>query len=182
MKALRMLVCSILPLMAGTEKSWAPTPAMADAAPSARQWTSAQEFARQYRPILRADSIRLSDSLAYQIVLAADKHGIERQLAFQLVWVESRFKPDAVSPVGALGLTQVMPRTGQGVCALTPRQLHEAEHNLDCGFTYLAQLLSRYDNVQWLALVAYYRGPYRADQVRALGLGYPENILTRAAN
>ena len=39
--------------------------------------------------------------------------GIDPEIAFELVRVESRFNPRAVSPVGARGLTQVMPRTAR---------------------------------------------------------------------
>ena len=42
---------------------------------------------------------------------AATRERIDPQLAFRLVSVESSFRSYAVSPVGAVGLTQVMPET-----------------------------------------------------------------------
>jgi soluble lytic murein transglycosylase len=141
------------------------------------QWLAAQEFVREYRPLLRADSGRLSDSLALLVVTAADNNNVSRRLAFQLVLIESRFSVTALSSVGARGLTQVMPSTGRTVCGLTREQLHQAAPNLDCGFQYLRSLLDRYDNNEWFALTGYYRGPTRADQIKRLGLGYPESIL-----
>ena len=130
----------------------------------------AQQFARQYRAALRSDSVRLTDSLAYQIVRTADHYGVERRVAFGLVWTESRFKVDARGKVGDVGLAQVLPSTGRRVCGIrTVRELYEPGRNLDCGFKFYAQLLERYGAVDWLALVAYNRGPRIADSIRAQG-------------
>jgi soluble lytic murein transglycosylase-like protein len=142
------------------------------------QWTAARALAAEYRVTLRADSVRLSDSLAFHVVVAADRHAVSRRLAFQLVLIESRFSPTALSPAGARGLTQLLPRTAWTVCALPAVALADPRANLDCGFRYLGTLLVRYDGNEWFALVGYYRGPWRADQIKRLGLGYPESILT----
>lgn len=176
MKVLRILLCAFT-LAFLPAKAYGPTRAMADAARTADQWEDAQAFLLEYRPQLKADSLRLSDSLALQVVQAADNNLIPRRLAFQLVMIESRFKPTALSDKGAIGLTQVMPRTGKTVCGLTVVQLNQAEPNLGCGFKYLRSLLDRYDGNEWFALTGYYRGPYRADQIKRQGLGYPESIL-----
>lgn len=47
-------------------------------------------------------------SLMYKL---AKENGIPLDIMFWLVHTESRFKPDAVSPVGAYGYMQVMPET-----------------------------------------------------------------------
>lgn len=156
---------------------WAPTASAARAQTELARWDEAQDFAQEYRIRLRSDSTRLSDSLAYQIVQAADAYGVDRRVAFQLVWVESRFYDRALSNVGAIGLTQVMPRTGSRVCNLTKRELYVPLRNLDCGLKFYSQLLARYEQNHWFALAAYYRGPARADDIKAQGLGYPESIL-----
>ena len=59
----------------------------------------------------------------------------------------------------------------------TVRELYQPVRNLDCGFRFYAELLERYSAVDWLALVAYNRGPRVADGIRAQGHGYPEQIL-----
>ena len=109
---------------------------------------------------------------------AADRHGIEHRVAFGMIWTESRFKVDALGKVGDVGLVQVLPSTARKVCGIrSVRKLYDPATNLDCGFGYYAQMLERYGDVHWLALVAYNRGPRMADSIRAQGLGYPEHIL-----
>lgn len=43
----------------------------------------------------------------------ADKHGLPRDFFARLIWKESRFDPNAVSPVGAEGIAQFMPGTAK---------------------------------------------------------------------
>ncbi len=52
--------------------------------------------------------------LAGTIVDVASAEGIDPELAFRLVKLESDFNVRATSPVGAIGLTQVMPATATG--------------------------------------------------------------------
>ncbi|HIE00633.1 MAG TPA: hypothetical protein EYP59_10145 [Thiotrichaceae bacterium] len=44
---------------------------------------------------------------------AANRHGIDHRLFHALIKHESAWDPDALSPKGARGLTQIMPRTGE---------------------------------------------------------------------
>jgi hypothetical protein len=45
------------------------------------------------------------------LVAAADQHGLPVAFLARLIWQESRFRQSAVSPVGAQGVAQFMPRT-----------------------------------------------------------------------
>ena len=74
-----------------------------------------------------------------------------------LVWQESRWRADAVSPVGARGLAQLMPGTARdlGVNALDPFA------NLEGGARYLREQLDRFDGNIEKALAAYNAGPGR---------------------
>ena len=174
---LRKLV-TWLGLAAMAAPALVPTVSGSEVHAAEEQWHDAQFFARQYRPLLRRDSLRLTDDLAYLIEQAADRHGIEHRVAFGMIWTESRFKIDALGKVGDVGLVQVLPSTARKVCGIrTVRKLYEPATNLDCGFGYYAQMLERYGEVHWLALVAYNRGPRMADRIKAQGLGYPERIL-----
>lgn len=89
----------------------------------------------------------------YDIALA---EGIDPGLAYRLISVESGFYSRAVSPVGAVGLTQVMPRTAFGMDpSLDYRDLFERETNLRLGFRYLRLMLAKYEGDLRLALLAY---------------------------
>lgn len=87
-----------------------------------------------------------------------DRHavskGLDPALVHAVIRAESDYRPDAVSPKGAIGLMQVMPATGRrfGVS-----DLDVPERNLHAGTTYLRHLLDRFDNVP-LALAAYNAG------------------------
>jgi soluble lytic murein transglycosylase-like protein len=117
--------------------------------------------------------------LAAAIHDVAQAEGIEPGLAFSLVAVESRFSPLAVSPKGAVGLTQVMPSTARSLePALDARQLFDEETNLRLGFRYLREMLRHYDGDLDLALLAYNRGPTRVDAIRRDG-GDPSNGYER---
>lgn len=97
----------------------------------------------------------------YDIALS---EGIDPDLGFRLVRVESRFKPRAKSHAGALGLTQVLPSTARLYePGLTHEQLYDRDTNLRLGFRYLRDLLERYDGNLETALLAYNRGPGKVE-------------------
>jgi peptidoglycan lytic transglycosylase len=82
---------------------------------------------------------------------------------------ESAFFPGARSPVGARGLMQIMPATGQQVASSIGRphtraELYEVEHNILLGSAYYRQLLDRFDGNRVYALAAYNAGPHRVDR------------------
>lgn len=108
----------------------------------------------------------------YDIALA---EGIDPTLAHNLVRVESGFYGRAISPVGAVGLTQVMPATARELDpTLAYADLFHQETNLRLGFRYLRQMLEKYQGDMRLALLAYNRGPGTVDRIRRVG-GDPAN-------
>lgn len=118
----------------------------------------AEALARKYKekgyPVTR----RLAES----IVEAALENDIEPELAFGLVRAESGFRDAATSHVGAVGLTQLMPRTARWLePGTTTRDLRDSETNLRIGLGYLRDLIDKYDGDERLALLAYNRGPAR---------------------
>jgi len=126
---------------------------------------------------------KVSADLAGSIYDVALAEGIEPDLGFRLVRVESEFHDHATSPVGALGLTQVMPSTAKDfVPGITHEQLYDRKTNLQIGFRYLRGLISEYHGDVKLALLVYNRGPVAVESLRALGLdprnGY-EMAVTR---
>jgi hypothetical protein len=132
---------------------------------------SIMEYSGRYR--IPAD---LAASI-YDIALA---EGIDPGLAYSLVRVESGFFARAVSPKGAVGLTQVMPATAMELDpTLRYSDLFHQETNLRLGFRYLRQMLEKYQGDLRLALLAYNRGPGTVDAIRREG-GDPSNGYARA--
>lgn len=124
----------------------------------------------------------VSVELAELIYDEALRAGIEPGLAFEIVRIESRFDPRAVSAVGAIGLAQVMPRTAVLFdSTLTRDDLFEPATNLRIGFRFFRDLLERYDYDLRLALLAYNRGPARIGDIMARGEdpgnGYDSRVL-----
>ena len=115
----------------------------------------------------------------YDIALA---EGIHPSLGFQLVKVESGFKPGARSPRGAIGYTQLRIKTARSYQAgLSEQDLTDRDTNLRIGFRFLKDLLRQFDQDLHMALVAYNRGPTRVVEMMARGEdpanGYAEVVL-----
>jgi len=91
----------------------------------------------------------------------ATEHRIRPDLVRAVIQVESAFNPRAVSPKGAMGLTQLMPATAKQFGVIDP--FNPAE-NIRAGVSYLRQLLDRYDHDEQLALAAYNAGPGAVDK------------------
>jgi soluble lytic murein transglycosylase-like protein len=131
---------------------------------------------------VRADTVEgamlrydIPRDLAQDIYDIAIDEGIEPDVAFGLVKVESSFRHRAVSHVGARGLAQLMPATAQEMMpGLTNEDLFDREINLHLGFRYLNQMIDKYDGNVKLALLAYNRGPGTVDRVLSQG-GDPDN-------
>ena len=113
----------------------------------------------------------------------AARFDLSPSLLEALVWQESRWREDAVSPVGARGLAQLMPGTARylGVNSADPFQ------NLEGGARYLREQLDRFDGDLEKALAAYNAGPGRVE--RAGGIpniretrNYVAAIMGRLAN
>jgi soluble lytic murein transglycosylase-like protein len=122
-----------------------------------------------------AKEYKIPTSLAKNIYKAAVAHNITPRTAFGLVRAESSFRPAATSPVGATGLTQLMPATARWLQPGTTRQqLKDPETNLRIGFKYLRSLVDKYDGNEKLALTAFNRGPGTVDKVLKRG-GNPDN-------
>jgi soluble lytic murein transglycosylase len=93
-----------------------------------------------------------------------EKHEIPKGLIYALMRQESAFDPQAISPVSATGLMQLMPSTAQHVADelsfdLKPVELTSPEVNLRLGAFYLGKLLKTYKQNPMLAAAAYNAGP-----------------------
>jgi soluble lytic murein transglycosylase-like protein len=113
----------------------------------------------------------------------AARYSLSPALLEALVWQESRWNHRAVSPKGAVGLTQLMPDTAR-LLGVDPR---DPVANLEGGARYLRAMLDRFDGDVVKALAAYNAGPERV--ARAGGIpairetqGYVAAILARLNN
>lgn len=113
---------------------------------------------------------------APEIAAAAAKHGLDPALVRAMIFVESRFNPDAVGAAGELGLMQVLPSGAVADWAQRNRrpeptrsELCGVELNLEIGCGYLARGMERYRGEKQqteLALCYYNAGAGRADRWR----------------
>jgi soluble lytic murein transglycosylase-like protein len=114
----------------------------------------------------------LAQPFAEAVNAAAAQHRIDPKLLHALVTVESAYRANALSPAGAGGLTQLMPRTA---AALGVPDRFDAAANLAGGADYLARQLVRFGDVR-LALAAYNAGPERVARLGRI----PDISETRA--
>ena len=138
-----------------------------------QRWNRIYGFSRRWM---------VDTELARAIFDAATSAGIDPELGFRVVNVESQFKERATSVVGAAGLTQVMLPTARYYDPkITKTRLFERETNLRIGFRYLRDLIDeRRGNVK-LALLTYNRGGQAVQNELSLGLdpsnGYDQKVM-----
>jgi hypothetical protein len=87
----------------------------------------------------------------------ARNNGLPIGFFTRLIWQESRFDPDAISPAGAQGVAQFMPHTASSRGLLNPFEPTEA---LRESASYLHELMQSFGNLG-LAAAAYNAGPGR---------------------
>jgi len=83
------------------------------------------------------------------------EYGVNKSLVKAVIHAESGYNPSAVSPKGAQGLMQLMPKTAQGLKVVN--SLDPAD-NIRGGVRYLRFLLDTFKGDETLALAAYNSG------------------------
>ncbi len=117
------------------------------------------------------DDLELRFPLAYhdEVVANAKADAMDPAWIYAVIRQESAFRADARSPVGALGLMQMMPETGQQIArdlqdAVDTPNLRQPETNIRYGAHYLRQMLERLQDNPTLATAAYNAGPNKVMQ------------------
>lgn len=100
----------------------------------------------------------LPAALAPLVQSASQRHQLDPTLVAALMYVESRYRPDARSPKGALGLMQLMPSTAARYGVRSAADLLDPRTNIDVGVRHLRTLHDRYDGRLALMLAAYNAG------------------------
>lgn len=117
---------------------------------------------------------------------AAREYDVDECLIYGVIRTESNFNSEAVSPVGAVGLMQIMPETFtwlqnyrtdfQPEEILDSEKLFDPAVNIDYGVFMLSYLLSRYDGNESLAVCAYNAGHGNVDSWIDEGIISVDNV------
>jgi len=114
---------------------------------------------RAEKIMMYSNQYGITAGMAGNVFDASLRESIDPELAFRLVRLESDFNEHAISKVGAVGLTQLMPSTARVIeRGMTRDQLFNPKTNLRVGFRYLRSLLDLYKGNVHYALLAYNRG------------------------
>jgi len=118
------------------------------------------------------------ERVAATIVREAEHHGIDPNLVMAVIHIESRGNTFALSPVGAMGMMQIMPPTGEELAGeldipwFGSKTLFDPLVNVRMGIAYLKKLKNRYGSMA-TALAAYNWGPGRIDSKIRRGVALP---------
>ena len=117
-------------------------------------------------------------------VPAARRYGLDPNVLLAVMRVESAYQKHIVSYAGAVGLMQIMPRTGQliahtlGHDDFTPADLLDPSLNLEFAAWYLSSLIHRFDGRLPLAIAAYNGGPHNVRRwIQESADGTPLDVL-----
>ena len=115
------------------------------------------------------DDLDLRFPVLYRNIVesASSRRDLSPATVYAFIRQESAFMPDARSPAGALGLMQIMPRTGRMLMRSAGRKLRSRKQllvpdlNVELGTRYIRSLLSKTGGHFVLATASYNAGPHR---------------------
>ena len=96
-----------------------------------------------------------------ELAQAAEQEGVDLNLLWGVARQESRFSPAVASPVGAVGLLQLMPETATELAgpSTSAQDLRDPALNAQLGARYLKRLLQRWQDQPFLSVASYNAGP-----------------------
>jgi soluble lytic murein transglycosylase len=130
------------------------------------QHTEPAWYARLWYPLHYSSIVRVH----------ARNYDLDASLLAAVIEQESKFRADAKSSAGAIGLMQLQPATAKGIAIRTGgskfvlSDLYDPELNIRYGSWYLHHLMVKYGDER-LALAAYNAGQQNVDRWRAAGEG-----------
>lgn len=130
-------------------------------------------FSRVLAPVAVANSVKEEVEIPLDIPTSGDKsldrlifdvgqrQGVDPSFIHAVIWQESKYKTDAESHAGAVGLMQLMPAAAERFgCA----DRNDPASNIAAGTKYLSWLLKRFDGNVELALAGYNAGEGSVDK------------------
>lgn len=109
---------------------------------------------------------RIRGEAEYYVATYAKHYRVPPPLVRAIIQQESGWQPCVISPKGAVGLMQLMPRTAQ---RLEVANRCDVDQNISGGIRYLAWLMQLFHNDLRLVTAAYYAGE---DVISRRGLAY----------
>ncbi|SNB45850.1 tetratricopeptide repeat protein [Geobacter sp. DSM 9736] len=140
----------------------------------------------QKESLKKEDAVRLSAwrflyPLAFrdQVAANATQQGIPDSLVYSIIRAESSYLPTALSPVGAVGLMQLMPATASAVAKQpvpeVKSRLVQPDFNIRLGTKHMKDLLRTYDGDLVSAVAAYNAGAGNVNRWRKAYAGLPRD-------
>lgn len=115
--------------------------------------------------LLKHQTGKENDVAVFEQIIAESKKydDLTPGLVISVIEAESNFDERAVSSAGAVGIMQIMPKTGKWLASMMGKKyeqeyLYDPLYNIELGCFYLSWLLERYDGNLHSALTAYNRG------------------------
>jgi soluble lytic murein transglycosylase-like protein len=124
------------------------------------------------------------DGLVQAVRTASAEFGIDPLLLMALIEVESMYRPQAVSSVGARGLMQVKPSTAEWIAkktGLPQGDLFDPAYNIRIGAAYLNYLIDRFGDYNH-AVMAYNLGPNALAKRITRGETLPDTYVGKVGN
>ena len=88
-----------------------------------------------------------------------EEYNVDYDMVKAVITTESNWRHNAVSSSGAIGLMQILPRTGMSVFNTPEKELYDPYVNVTVGIMYLSNLNETYDSDLYAVLTAYSHGP-----------------------
>jgi soluble lytic murein transglycosylase-like protein len=111
------------------------------------------------------------------IKAAAARYAVDPHLLWTIAYLETRFRPQLVSPKGARGLMQFIPSTGRRYGLHTRADFHDPLRSIDAAARYVKDLSALFDGRIDLVLAGYNAGE---NAVIRLGYKVPPYRETRS--
>lgn len=142
---------------------------------------SLENFIKGYIEAHSKTSEDEASMIAASAIEHGKKHDIDPLLLISIIQVESTFNRKAISSANARGLMQLLPSTAKYIAEISGvpysySKLDEIDYNISLGSAYYAYLIEHFSkrgangyDVDFIALVAYNRGPGNASRESSTG-------------